>query len=431
MDMIIKNGRVVDPSQDPPMDHVANVLVKDGKVVDIQSSGQPLPEAKDLIDAQGCIVAPGLIDMHVHFRDPGQTHKEDLISGTKAAVAGGYTSTLCMPNTSPSIDTPETVSYILEKSKREGYCHVYPVGAITKGLLGREITDMDALHRAGCIVFSDDGRPCVDTALFRRAMEKAASLGALIIEHCEDIHLTAGKTTIHEGDVSKKMGLNGIASSSETVDVARSMLLAAETGARLHLAHMSCAESIDMIVKMKERLASLTCEVSPHHLTLTVDEVERKGTKAKMYPPLRTRQDIERLQQSLSKGYIDVIATDHAPHSVLEKNVEFSLAPNGVIGLQTALYVMLTLVEKKVITLSQLISTMSTNAAKILGIDAGSLKKGMPADIVVFSLDGKHDLGKLKNYSKSSNSPFEGFMGTGRVLHTLVRGKRMYDMENA
>lgn len=426
MDLIIKNGRVIDPSQKNTLDTVANVLVKDGKILDVLPVGKPLPFCDSIVDAKDCIVSPGFIDMHVHLRDPGQTHKEDLVSGTKAAAAGGFTSVLCMPNTLPSIDTPETVAYVLEKAKREGLCRVYPVGAVTKGLHGKELTDMEALYDAGCIVFSDDGRPCADTNLFRRAMENAASLGALIVEHCEDLHSTEGRTTIHEGDVSQRMGLQGIASSSETLDVSRSMLLAAETGARLHLAHMSCAESVEMIVKMKDRMPLITCEVSPHHLTLSVEEVEKKGTNAKMYPPLRTRRDVENLQRALTHDQIDVVATDHAPHSPQEKNVAFPEAPNGVIGLQTALYVMLTLVDQGILTLEQLIAVMSTNAAKILGIEAGSLAVGKPADITIFSTHERHDLGKIRNYSKSTNTPFGGFMGRGRVHRTFVAGKQTY-----
>lgn len=428
-EFVLTHGRIVDPARG--LDASGHLWVKDGRVHRVLAGGEPAPAGVRAVDAAGSVVAPGLVDLHVHLRDPGQTHKEDLASGTRAAVAGGYTSVLAMPNTQPANDSPAVTEAMIERAARTAHCRVYPVGALTRGLAGKEMTDFDALYRAGCRAFSDDGRPCLDTAVFRRAMEAAARLDALVIEHCEDVHLTAGKTTIHEGEVSRRLGFDGIGASSETNDVARSLLLAAETGARLHLAHISCADSMEMIQRMRATMPNLSCEVSPHHLTLTVEAIETHGTAAKMYPPLRTRADVEGLRRALGQGWIDTIATDHAPHAPEEKAAEFRLAPNGVIGLQTALPVMLTLVHEGVLDLPALVRAMSTRPAQVLGIDAGTLREGAAADIVVFSTDEASDLGKMVQYSKSKNTPFAGFTGRGRVRRTFVGGREAYAGEAA
>lgn len=424
MKLHIRNGRLVDPTQ--RLDESADLWVEDGVVRAVSKpGGKPAVRPDRELDTGGNMIAPGFIDLHVHLREPGQTHKEDMESGTRAAVAGGFTSVLCMPNTDPANDSPDVTKLILRRAKEVAHCRVYPVGAVSLNLEGKILSPLSELKKAGCVAFSDDGRPCSDPVLLRQALTASKSLDVPIIQHCEELSLS-GHPTIHDGAVAKKMGLQGVPVSAETVDLARTAVLASEIGARLHLAHVSCRESVELLAGFKRRCRDLTAEVTPHHLVLTDGAVERHGTNAKMYPPLRREEDCLALQKALSGGTIDAVATDHAPHTEEEKARPFTEAPNGVIGLETALPVLLALVEKGSLSLSRLVEVLSTAPARIAGIRGGSLKVGMPADIVVFSLGEKRKFSPEEFHSKSRNTPFIGFEGKGRVLYTFVGGKQVF-----
>jgi dihydroorotase len=424
MNIRICGGRVVDPSQ--RMDRISDLWIENGKIVRLLEASAASPsKANRKIDAKGKIVSPGFVDLHVHFRDPGQLEKEDLTTGTHAAAAGGFTSVLCMPNTSPVNDSAEVTRYIVQRAAEVGRCRVYPVGAITKGLLGKSLSPMRELKEAGCIAFSDDGRPVNDAALMREALTKSRELGTFLIEHCEELELSKSET-VHEGEVARSLGLKGISRSVETVDATRTLTLAAETGARVHLAHLSCAESVSLIEEFKPKLSGLTAEVTPHHLALTVESVREKGTNAKMYPPLREDRDRTALGKALARGTIDVVATDHAPHTAAEKSKTFDKAPNGIIGSESALFILMDLVDNGILTIGDVIRSMSSRPAEIAGLNAGSLRPGSPADVVIFDPDEKRTFTESDIFSKSKNSPFVGTKGKGRVLLTMVAGRETF-----
>ena len=421
MKTLIKNGRLVDPAQ--KLDENLEILVDDGVIKaldrDIQASDA------EVIDARGKVVVPGLIDMHVHLRDPGQEYKEDIASGTLAAAAGGFTSVVCMPNTAPVNDNIAVTDYILRKAKACGVVNVFPVAAISKGLKGESLTEMGELKEGGCIAFSDDGRWVASGDLMRRALEYARLFDMPLISHAEDFSIS-GKGVMNEGFVATELGLKGVPWAAEDAAVFRDVILAEFTGAQLHICHISTRGTVEIIRAAKARGVRVSCDVTPHHLTLTEDDVRGYNTNAKMNPPLRTTEDLEALYEGLRDGTIDAIATDHAPHHRDEKNVEFDLALNGIVGLETALPLVLMLVEKGVLPLHNALAALTLAPARILSLARGTLEKGAVADITIFDPEKKWLVASERFRSKSRNTPFEGWTLKGRVLRTMVAGNTVY-----
>jgi dihydroorotase len=418
-DLLIRGGRLVDPSR--TVDAVADVLIVDGKIAVV---GERLPVAgRRVLDAAGLIVAPGLVDMHVHLRDPGETHKEDLATGTLAAVRGGFTAVACMPNTVPPIDHPAVVEYVRSRAAAAAHCRVYPIGAVTKGREGRELAPIGTLAGAGVVALSDDGSAVLDAGLLRRALSYAAMFDLPVVEHCEDPTLSAGGV-MHEGGHAGVLGLRGIPWTSEAAIVARDLLLVEETGARLHVAHVSSASSVRLIREARARGVRVTAEVTPHHLVLQDTDVGDYDTDRKMNPPLRGEGDRAALREALADGTIDAVATDHAPHAAEEKMVEFSAAPFGVVGLETALGVVLThLVSPGVLSLMEAIRRLSTTPAAILGLPGGSLGPGAPGDVVLIDPDRRWTVRRDELASRSRNTPFDGWTLQGRAVVTIVDGE--------
>lgn len=446
MRILIKGGRVIDPAN--AVDEILDLLIEDGKIVRLgRSSAGPTLNARGngktsknprsrtggvesvdrVMDATGLVVCPGFIDMHVHLRQPGREDKETIASGTMAAAWGGFTAVCCMPNTDPVNDTRSVTEFILDTAKREGAVQVYPVGAITKGLKGEELAEIGELFEAGCVAISDDGRPVMNAELMRRAMEYAAMFDLPVIQHSEDL-LLSGRGVVHEGFVSTALGLRGIPSASEAVMVARDILLAELTGARLHIAHVSAAESVRLIREAKARGVRVSCEATPHHLALTEEAVRGFNTNAKMNPPLRSEADRQALFEGLRDDTIDVIATDHAPHTVQEKEQEFDLAPCGVIGLETALAVTLTtLVASGVLSLSRAIAKLSSEPARLLKLSKGQIAEGADADLTIFDPNRDWTVDPATFASKSRNAPFAGWRLKGGAVATLVAGKVVWE----
>lgn len=419
MKMLIKGGRVVDPSNG--LDDIADILVKDGVIVAVEKNIVP-EEGYEVILAENHVVVPGLVDMHVHLREPGFEYKEDISSGTKSAAAGGITSVACMPNTNPVTDNAETVKYILKKAEEADNVNVFPIGSITKGLMGRESTDIAELKKAGAIAVSDDGRPVQDSAIMLETMKKADELGVTVISHCED--MAVGRGDMNEGIVAESLGLSGISPTAEEIMVSRDAILSEQYKLPVHIAHVSTRRSVDIIRRAKKRGAPITCETCPHYFSLTEDAVKISGTNAKMNPPLRGNDDVKAIIEGLRDGTVDVIATDHAPHSSEEKERDFARAPNGVVGFETSFAVGYTyLVERGHLTLSELVEKMSLNPSKILGIRRGSLSVGAVADIAIFDIDKKYTVNTGDFVSKSKNSPYNGFELSGRLIYTIVNGK--------
>ncbi|MBU0502298.1 MAG: dihydroorotase [bacterium] len=416
--ILIKNGRIVDPASN--LDEKKDLLIVDGKISKIGTSLKV--KGAKIVDAKGMLVLPGLIDMHTHLRDPGRPDKETIASGTRAAALGGFTSVCCMANTAPAIDTPAVVKYILDKARVEGVVNVLPVAAVTRGLKGEALTEMGLLAASGAIAFSDDGQPIVHSDMMRRALEYARQFKALVISHCEDQDLSAGGS-MNEGALATKIGLPGVPALSEEIMVARDIMLAKEFG-RLHLAHISSAKSVALIRQAKKKKNPITCETCPHYFSLTEEAVAEYDPNAKVNPPLKTAKDVEAIIKGLKDGTIDVIATDHAPHSVEEKNVEFNAAASGLVGLETALALVLTkLVGPKKLSLKEAISKMTIVPAEILGIDKGTLKVGAEADVIIVDPAASLIVDPAKFASKGKNSPFAGMKVKGRVLYTIVGGK--------
>jgi len=418
--LLIKNGRVVDPSQN--LDGIRDVLIENNKIIQVKSKLKNNNGAK-VIDAKGMLVMPGLIDMHTHLRDPGRPDKETIASGTRAAALGGFTTICCMANTEPVIDNAAVVQYVVNKARTEGIVNVYPIGAVTKGLKGEALTEMGMMIESGAKAFSDDGKSIMDAAVMRRALEYAKQFNVAIIAHCEDLNLSHGGV-MNEGALSTKIGLPGIPSLSEEVMVERDSKLAQEFG-QVHIAHVSSARSVEIIRQAKKKKAKITCETCPHYFSLTEEAVKDYDTNAKVNPPLKTEKDLKAIIRGLKDGTIDVIATDHAPHNIEEKNVEFNRAAFGLIGLETALGLVLTkLVAEKKLTLKEAIAKMTINPARILNLaDKGSLKPGSDADVVIVDPKQKWVVDSSKISSKSKNSPFIGWELQGKVIHTIVGGK--------
>ncbi|WP_300671791.1 dihydroorotase [Desulfoluna sp.] len=419
---VIKNGKVVDPGN--VVGHY-DVWIMDGSVDEVVPSGEKaIPVDAEVIDAEGLLVVPGLIDVHVHLREPGEEYKETIETGALSAAAGGFTAVCAMPNTKPVNDTPEVTSFIVKQAREAGYAKVYPVAAITGGLSGASLCEYGELKRAGAVAISDDGRPVEDGQIMRRAMEYAKGFQMLIISHCEELSLVAGGC-MNEGLTATHMGLAGIPNISESMMVIRDISLAELTGAHLHVAHVSTPESIEAIREAKKRGVSVTAETAPHYFTLTDEAVKGYNTNAKMNPPLRTEKDRQAVRAALADGTLDVIATDHAPHSILEKDLEFNRAMNGIIGLETSLPLSLELVRDGVLTLEQLVTRMSKKPAQILGLD-NSLTQGNTADITLIDEHAEWTAVASEMHSKSTNTPFEGWALKGRAVQTIVDGKTVY-----
>ena len=418
---LIRNGRLLDPWND--VDRECDVLVEDGRISAIAPDAEI--RGAELFDASGCWVAPGFIDMHCHLREPGQEYKEDLASGGRAAVAGGFTAVACMANTNPVNDDPAVTDFIIGQAHQGSPARVYPIAAATRGLAGEVITEMSALRDSGAVAFSDDGETIMNSGVMRSVLEYSTLVGVPIIVHAEDLALVAGGV-VNEGPISTRLGLPGNPTAAEDVHVARDLELASLTGARLHVAHVSSAGAVELIRRAKEAGIQVTAEVTPHHLTLTEEATLGYDTNTKMAPPLRSAEDRAACRKGLAEGILDAVATDHAPHAVHEKEVDFIEAPCGVLGLETAFAVVLDLVRTGELTPMQLIRAFAQQPARILGVPGGRLGEVDPADFVVLDPERRWTYDTAKGYSKSRNSPWDGEELTGRVIATFVAGDLVY-----
>jgi len=418
MKILIKGGHVLDFKTG--LDGVFDVLIEDGKVVEI---GNNLELANgDLIDAEGKYVIPGLVDAHCHLRDPGYEYKEDIETGTRSAAMGGFTSVACMPNTNPVIDNESVVRYILNKAKQDGLINVYPIGAISKGLKGEELAEIGELKFAGAVAISDDGKPVRSSSLMKKALQYASMFDITVISHCEDPELS-DEGVMNEGYQSTIHGLKGIPSAAEAIMVSRDLILAEYTNTHIHIAHVSTELSVDLIRNAKKRGVKVTAETCPHYFSLTEDACEGFNTLAKVNPPLRTKKDVDAVIEGLRDGTIDIIATDHAPHHMDEKNVEFNVAANGMVGFETALPLAITyLVKPGILTMMDLVEKMCYNPSRILGLNKGTIEVGRTADITIVDINDEYTVDINKFKSKSKNSPFHGFKLKGSVVYTIVNG---------
>ena len=426
MTIVIKNGRVIDPANS--LDEPKDLLIHKGRIKAIESPGSISFEAGEkpsVIDAKGCVVCPGLIDMHVHFREPGFEYKETITSGCQSAAAGGFTSVAVMPNTNPVNDTRAVTEHILSLARTEDIINVYPIAAITQKLEGERLSEMADLKNAGAIAFSDDGRPVISNELMRRAFEYSKMFKLPLIQHSEMLDLTEGGC-MNEGMVSTELGLKGMPTEAEDIMVYRDIALLEKTGGRLHVAHISSKNSVDLVRQAKSRGLSVTCEVAPHHFTLTDEAVRGYDTNTKMSPPLRAIDDVEAIKEGLQDGTIDIIATDHAPHDIADKQVEYQNACFGIVGLETALPLSLKLVDEKILSMGDVIKKLTSTPADIFNLKAGSLSLGNEADILIFNPNLEYSIDISKFHSKSKNSPFDGWKVKGKVIHTLVKGKTAY-----
>ena len=422
MTILIKNGRVINPSEN--LDKVMDIFVEDGIIKEKAESIEK--QAATVIDAAGCYVMPGLIDLHVHFRDPGLTYKEDIETGSKAAAKGGFTTVCCMPNTKPVVDNVETVKYIIEKGEKTGLTNVLPVGAVTKNMAGVEITDVEELKKAGICAISEDGKSVMNSGVYRKAMKNAAKANVPVLAHCEDINLVEGGV-INLGDKSSELGVKGISNAVEDVIAMRDIMLAKETGATLHLCHCSTKDSVEMVKRAKEEGIKVTAEVCPHHFSMCSDDITSNDGNFKMNPPLRAREDMEALIKGLQDDIMDVISTDHAPHSAEEKAKDLEHAPFGIVGLETSVALTVTnLVKKGYLTPMQMAAKMSYNPAKVLGIPKGTLDEGKIADITIINPDKEYTIDVNTFESKGKNTPFDGYKVSGEVEYTILNGKVVY-----
>ncbi len=430
--MLIVNGTVVNP--ETGFCNKADILVQDKIIKKIYVNGKPenenvMPEEQTIVDASGCFVMPGFIDLHVHLRDPGLTYKEDIATGSRAAARGGVTTVCAMPNTKPVVDTTDTLRYVLDKADKEAVVHVKQLSAITKDMAGKELVDMKAMHEAGAVAFSEDGKSVMDVRLYREAMKKAAELGAIIMAHCEDKDLV-GNGVLNEGVASEKYNVAGISNSVEDVITARDILLAAETGAKLHICHCSTRGTVELMRMAKRLGADVTAEVCPHHFTLTDADITEADSNYKMNPPLRTKEDVKALIEGLVDGTMDCISTDHAPHSDEEKRKYFDEAPFGIVGLETSAALTYTaLVDTGLMSIIDMAKKMSYNPAKVLGIDDryGKLTEGAMADIVVFNPDVRWTVDVNEFASKGHNTPYNGRKLKGKVMATICDGEIVYN----
>ena len=421
MKILIKNGRVLDPKNN--IDCISDVLIADQKIIKI---GQNIPEGADkIIDASGKWVTPGLVDMHTHLRDPGMKHKESIATGTRAAAAGGFTTITSMPNTSPVTDNDIVAEYITSKACKEGIVNVLPVGAITKNMDGNELSAIGEMKDAGICAISEDGKTVANPALMKTAMKYAANFDLPVLSHCEEIKLAAGQ--MNAGPTAEMLGFKGIGNDSEELIVVRDIILARGTGVKLHICHVSTAESLEHIRAAQAKGQTVTAEVCPHHFSLADEDIKDYDANCKMSPPLRSRKDVAALKAALKDGTISVIATDHAPHHLDDKNCEFEAAANGIIGLETCVPLSLNLVHEGILTPLQLIEKLTINPSQILGIDKGTLKIGATADITIINPDDTYIFTEDMLYGRSKNTPFIGQTMKGRVTHTIVDGMPVFE----
>jgi len=431
MALLIKNGRVLDPATG--LDEIMDVLIDGGRIRALARGLKPAAgsgaEDVSVLDAAGLVVLPGLIDMHTHLREPGHEYKETIQTGSRAGAAGGFTSLACMANTSPPNDSASVTEFILEKARKEACVNIYPVGALTRGLKGEELTEIGDLKEAGVVALSDDGHTVKNAAIMRRGLEYARNFSLPVICHCEESDL-ASSGVMHEGVTSALLGLRGIPPVAEEIIVAREIALSEWTRHPVHIAHVSTAGSVQIIRAAKARGVKITAETAPHYFTLTEEAVRTFDTNTKINPPLRSEKDVEAIKEGLRDGTIDVIASDHAPHSSLEKDVEYDTAAFGIIGLETSLALTLQLVSQQVMSLSQAVKKMTVNPAAILGLDKGRLCEGADADITIVDMDQEYAVDVSAFKSKSKNSPFHGWRLKGRVLYTLVSGTMVFQAKN-
>jgi dihydroorotase len=421
--LLIRGGRIIDPSQE--IDKTADLLIKDGKVLWL-GEGNPPEEDYAILNAEGLIVCPGFIDLHCHLRQPGYEEKETIASGTWAAARGGFTTVCCMPNTNPPLDNGDMLNYVRTVAAREGIIRVFPIGCVTVGRKGEELADLNEMEMNGAVAFSDDGSPVSRPEIMRQALEYSRDFSRPIIDHCEDTSLTKGGH-INEGVVSLEMGLHGMPAKAEELIVKRDIDLAKETGGHVHIAHVSTETSVDLIRNAKEEGVHVTAEVTPHHLTLTEEDVLKYGTLAKVNPPLRTKQDTIALLRALNDSVIDIVATDHAPHTRADKDCEFTQAAFGISGLETALGSLAGLILKSELSLNNMIAALTVGPAHVLGYaKLGTLETGAPADICIFDLHKEWTVDVEKFASKGKNTPLAGRTLKGKVMATIYMGRPVY-----
>jgi dihydroorotase len=442
---LIRNGRIIDPANN--RDEIADLLIIDGRIAGSSALGEPRPNpaephvaqrpkertrrpkpaAVDEIDARGLIVAPGLIDLHVHLREPGQSAKETIATGARAAAAGGFASVVCMPNTSPAVDNPSVVTWILEKAKTEACVNVFPAGAITKDIAGQELAPIGSMHKAGIVALTDDGHCVQNHEVMRRALEYARMFGLTIMDHCQDENLV-GKGVVHEGYVSTVLGLPGWPAIGEEIIVQRNALLAELCDTPVHCQHLSSHGSVRILRQARARGVKISGEVCPHHIALTDESVRGFDTNFKMNPPLRTQCDVEALIEGIVDGTIGVLASDHAPHCSYEKEVEFDLAPFGILGLETefGLFIDLLVHKKRALDLPRLLAMFTVEPARLLGLDRGTLGPGVPADVTLIDPDLEWTVDKDASFSRSRNTPFHGWELKGRAVRTIVAGETVW-----
>lgn len=425
--VLVKGGRVIDPSRQ--LDQAADVLIQDGRIAAVESN-VTAPEGAETIDALGMVVAPGLVDVHVHLREPGKEAAETVATGARAAAAGGFTSVCAMPNTDPITDNQAAIGFIVKQASAANGARVFPYGAISIGQRGEQLAEFAKLIEAGAIAFSDDGHPVLSSHLMRTALEYAQAFGIPVADHCEEPSLAKGGA-MHDGVVSTRLGLKGIPAAAEEIMVARDVILSELTGGHVHLCHISTKGSVDIIRRGKENGVNVTAEVTPHHLTLTHDKCEGYNTNAKMNPPLREEADVVALREALKDGTLDMIATDHAPHHYEAKERDFDDAPFGIVGLETALGLgVKELVNGGVLSLPELMRRMSTEPAKAFHLDAGTLEPGKPADLVIFDPGATWTVEPTEFHSKSRNTPYGGHVLAGRVERTIVGGRTVFQRDS-
>ena len=426
--MLIANARILDPSCEPPVDFIGDILIEGDRIIKVGSNlaQTKIAQGAQHIDASGLCAAPGFLDIHVHLRDPGFTHKEDIITGCKAAAAGGVTGVCCMPNTKPVTDSEEVLSYILDKAK-DADTRVYPIASITKGMLGQELNDIAALHACGAVAVSDDGRPVENGGMMLKALKEAYKAGVPFISHCEDLTIIDGGI-INEGRISKELGVKGMDRASEDSITAREIVLAESSDTAIHIAHVSTKGSVQLIREAKARGVKVTCETAPHYMMMTDELLLSYNANFRMNPPLREQEDCEAIVEGVLDGTIDAIVTDHAPHAAEEK-ANFLKAPNGIVGLETSFAAACTvLVHQCGMSLLDLVKLMSTNPANLLRLPGGTLREGSLADIVLFDPDRSWTVDAEKLHSKSKNTPFDGLELTGRVVRTILGGKTVFEL---